>query len=113
MNMKQAMFPRSSANGFDHGRGGREVGARVENKVQSMKSNQGRTQTSGDMAYGRTGGYECSSRDWLVYLTKCLIGHPVQVHVKNGSIYTEIFHATKSEAENDFGMINYLILDSS
>ncbi|KAK5792466.1 hypothetical protein PVK06_033580 [Gossypium arboreum] len=71
--------------------------------VQSGKSNQGRPQTSGALPGGRTGGYESSSRDRVVYLTTCLIGHPVEVHVKNGSIYTGIFHAT--DAEKDFGII--------
>ncbi|KAK8664441.1 hypothetical protein V6N13_084232 [Hibiscus sabdariffa] len=71
MSMQQGMLSKSSANGFCHQRGDREVGAGVENKVQSGKSNQGRMQTS--------------------------------VHVKDGSIYTGIFHAT--DAENDFGII--------
>ncbi|KAH1048243.1 hypothetical protein J1N35_039027 [Gossypium stocksii] len=57
----------------------------------------------GKLPGGRTGGYESSSRDRVVYLTTCLIGHPVEVHVKNGSIYTGIFHAT--DAEKDFGII--------
>ncbi|TYJ13523.1 hypothetical protein E1A91_A10G057700v1, partial [Gossypium mustelinum] len=94
---------KSSANGFGRRRGDREVGARLENMVQSGKSNQGRPQTSGALPGGRTGGYESSSRDRVVYLTTCLIGHPVEVHVKNGSIYTGIFHAT--DAEKDFGII--------
>ncbi|MBA0748878.1 hypothetical protein Gogos_002857 [Gossypium gossypioides] len=101
--MQQAMVPKSSANGFGRRRGDREVGARLENMVQSGKSNQGRPQTSGELPGGRTGGYESSSRDRVVYLTTCLIGHPVEVHVKNGSIYTGIFHAT--DAEKDFGAI--------
>ncbi|TYI05053.1 hypothetical protein ES332_A10G060700v1 [Gossypium tomentosum] len=94
---------KSSANGFGRRRGDREVGARLENMVQSGKSNQGRPQTSGALPGGRTGGYESSSRDRVVYLTTCLIGHPVEVHVKNGSSYTGIFHAT--DAEKDFGII--------
>ncbi|XVF74347.1 hypothetical protein PTKIN_Ptkin13bG0103100 [Pterospermum kingtungense] len=101
MNMQQVVLPRSSANGFGRRRGDREVGPRLENKVQSGKSNQGRMQTA--VAGLKTGGYESSSRDRLVYLTTCLIGHPVEVHVKNGSIYTGIFHAT--DAEKDFGII--------
>ncbi|KAL4387858.1 hypothetical protein GQ457_09G005050 [Hibiscus cannabinus] len=103
MSLQQGMLPKSSANGFCHQRGDREVGAGVENKVHSGKSNQGRMQTSGELAGGRTEGCESSSRDRLVYLTTCLIGHPVEVHVKDGSIYTGIFHAT--DAENDFGII--------
>ncbi|KAL4369341.1 hypothetical protein GQ457_05G035320 [Hibiscus cannabinus] len=103
MNTQQALLPKSSANGFSRRRGDREGGARLENKVQSGKSNQGRIQTTGAVAGGTTGGYESSSRDRLVYLTTCLIGHTVEVHVKNGSIYTGIFHAT--DAEKDFGVI--------
>ncbi|XWS20097.1 hypothetical protein CRYUN_Cryun31cG0071800 [Craigia yunnanensis] len=103
MNVQQVVLPKSSANGFGHRRGDREVGARLENKVQSGKSNQGRTQTTGALPGGKTGGYESSSHDRLVYLTTCLIGHPVEVHVKNGSIYSGIFHAT--DAEKEFGII--------
>ncbi|XVF25190.1 hypothetical protein REPUB_Repub13aG0192000 [Reevesia pubescens] len=103
MNTQQVALPKSSANGFGRRRGDREVGTRLENKLQSGKSNQGRIQTTGAMAGGKTGGYESSSRDRLVYLTTCLIGHPVEVHVKSGSIYTGIFHAT--DAEKDFGII--------
>ncbi|OMO70605.1 hypothetical protein CCACVL1_18764 [Corchorus capsularis] len=101
MNMQQVVLPKSSANGFGRRRGDREVGARVDNKVQSGKSNQGRIQNT--VPGGKTGAYESSSRDRLVYLTTCLIGHLVEVHVKNGSIYTGIFHAT--DAEKDFGII--------
>ncbi|GMJ14227.1 CTC-interacting domain 4 [Hibiscus trionum] len=103
MNTQQVLLPKSSANGFSRRRGDREGGARLENKVQSGKSNQGRIQTTGAVAGGKTGGSESSSRDRLVYLTTCLIGHTVEVHVKNGSIYTGIFHAT--DAEKDFGII--------
>ncbi|TYI85663.1 hypothetical protein E1A91_D04G011100v1 [Gossypium mustelinum] len=103
MNMQQVVFPKSSANGFGRQRGDREVGARLENKMQLGKSNQGRIQTTGALAVGKTVGNESFSRDRLVYLTTCLIGHPVEVHVKSGSIYTGIFHAT--DAENDFGII--------
>ncbi|KAK6284335.1 hypothetical protein POUND7_003287 [Theobroma cacao] len=103
MNMQQVVLPKSSANGFGRRRVDREVGARLENKGQSGKSNQGRMQTTGALAGGKTGGYESSCRDRLVYLTTCLIGHPVEVHVKSGSIYTGIFHAT--DAEKDFGII--------
>ncbi|XP_039016284.1 polyadenylate-binding protein-interacting protein 4-like [Hibiscus syriacus] len=88
MNIQQALLPKSSANGFARRRGDREGGARLENKVQSGKSNQGRIQTTGAVTGGKSGGNESSSRDRLVYLTTCLIGHMVEVHVKNGSVYT-------------------------
>ncbi|GMI72369.1 CTC-interacting domain 4 [Hibiscus trionum] len=103
MNIQQALLPKSSSNGFARRRGDREGGVRLENKVQSGKSNQGRIQTTGAVAGGKIGGYESSSRDRLVYLTTCLIGHMVEVQVKNGSVYTGIFHAT--DAEKDFGII--------
>lgn len=50
----------------------------------------------------RSAGPESPSRDRLVYLTACLIGHHVEVQVKNGSVYSGIFHATN--ADKDFGM---------
>ncbi|XP_039070369.1 polyadenylate-binding protein-interacting protein 3-like isoform X1 [Hibiscus syriacus] len=103
MNIQQALLPKSSANGFPRRRGDREGGARLENKLQSGKPNQGRIQATGAVAGGKAGGYKSSSRDRLVFLTTCLIGHMVEVHVKNGSIYTGIFHAT--DAEKDFGII--------
>ncbi|KAA3478459.1 polyadenylate-binding protein-interacting protein 3-like isoform X1 [Gossypium australe] len=103
MNIQQALLPKSSSNGFARRRGDREGGARLESKVQSGKSNQGRIQATGSLSGGKTGGYESSSRDRLVYMTTCLIGHMVEVHVKNGSIYSGIFHAT--DAEKDFGIV--------
>ncbi|TYI24359.1 hypothetical protein ES332_A06G228900v1 [Gossypium tomentosum] len=103
MNIPQALLPKSSSNGFARRRGDREGGARLESKVQSGKSNQGRIQATGSLSGGKTGGYESSSRDRLVYMTTCLIGHMVEVHLKNGSIYSGIFHAT--DAEKDFGIV--------
>ncbi|XP_022715224.1 polyadenylate-binding protein-interacting protein 3-like isoform X2 [Durio zibethinus] len=47
MNMQQVVLPKTSANGFGRRRGDREVGTRLENKMQSGKSNQGRIQTTG------------------------------------------------------------------
>lgn len=47
-------------------------------------------------------GYESPSRERLVYLTTCLIGHQVEVQVLDGSVFSGIFHATN--AERDFGM---------
>ncbi|XP_056842003.1 uncharacterized protein LOC108862772 isoform X2 [Raphanus sativus] len=43
------------------------------------------------------------SRDSLVYLTTCMIGHLVEVHLKNGSVYSGIFHA--ADVEKDFGIV--------
>ncbi|GLT49703.1 hypothetical protein SLA2020_232420 [Shorea laevis] len=98
MNLQQAPLPKSYANGFGRRRGGdRDVGAKLENKLQSGKSNPERIPNS---AGGKVGG---PSHDRLVYLATCLIGHTVEVHVKNGSIFTGIFHAT--DAERDFGIV--------
>lgn len=36
-----------------------------------------------------------------MYLTTCKIGHHVEVHLKNGSVYSGIFHAV--DVENNFG----------
>jgi len=51
---------------------------------------------------GSIGGEsESLSRDRLVYLTTCLIGHHVEVQVTNGSVFSGIFHA--SNADGVFG----------
>lgn len=62
------------------------------------------------MTGSKFGGYVSPSRDRIVYVTTCLIGHHVEVQVKDGSVYTGIFHATNSD--KDFGMmlLNYLFL---
>lgn len=78
MNLQQAVPPRSSANGL--------------NKM-----------TTAGYPTGDKGGGDDLSREWLVYLTSCLIGHPVEVQVADGSVYSGIFHATN--AESDFGVI--------
>lgn len=57
---------------------------------------------TGAVTGSRGDNYESPSRDRLVYLTTCLIGHQVEVQVKNGSIYSGIFHATNTD--KDFGM---------
>ncbi|XP_023761931.1 polyadenylate-binding protein-interacting protein 3 [Lactuca sativa] len=95
MNPQQVAQPRSSANGFARRRGEKETGTRVDNKSQPGKSNFNRMTTSG--------GVESPSRDRLVYITTCLIGHQVEVQVIDGSVFSGIFHATN--AEKDFGII--------
>jgi len=49
--------------------------------------------------------YGSPSHDRLVYLTSCLIGQHVEAQVKNGSIYSGIFHATNTD--KDYGMFCY------
>ncbi|XP_009372375.2 polyadenylate-binding protein-interacting protein 3 isoform X1 [Pyrus x bretschneideri] len=97
MNAQQAPHHKSSANGFGRRRGEREGGPRVENKSKSGAENHSRLTSS------KSGNSESPSRDRLVYMTTCLIGHNVEVQVKNGSVYYGIFHATN--AEKDFGII--------
>ncbi|TQD92863.1 hypothetical protein C1H46_021533 [Malus baccata] len=97
MNAQQPPHHKSSANGFGRRRGEREGGPRVENKSKSGAENHSR------LTSNKSGNSESPSRDRLVYMTTCLIGHNVEVQVKNGSVYSGIFHATN--AEKDFGII--------
>lgn len=55
---------------------------------------------------GKGGAYQSLSRDRLIYLSTCLIGHQVEVQVMDGSVFSGILHATN--AEKDFGMIEKL-----
>ncbi|KAJ6696151.1 ATAXIN-2-like protein [Salix koriyanagi] len=97
MNSQQAMQPRSSANGFGHRRAERDWGTRFENKVQSGKSHTNRSSNAGAM--GKAGVYESPLRDRLIYLTTCLIGHLVEVQLKNGSVYSGTCYTTNVEKE--------------
>lgn len=127
MNLQQVAQPRSFANGFGRRRGEREMGSRQDNKLQSGKSNPSRLPNAGEnlifffvscwffiltvifagvFTGSKGAGYEGPSRDRLVYLTTCLIGHHVEVQVKNGSVFSGIFHATN--ADKDFGMIQVI-----
>lgn len=56
----------------------------------------------GAVTGSKGGNYENPSHDRLVYVTTCLVGHQVEVHLKNGSTYSGVFHATNTE--KDFGM---------
>ncbi|XP_024979292.1 polyadenylate-binding protein-interacting protein 3-like isoform X2 [Cynara cardunculus var. scolymus] len=102
MNPQQVAQSRSSANGFTRRRGEKEMGTRVENKSQPGKSNFNRMMTAG-LQTGNKVGVESPSRERLVYMTTCLIGHQVEVQVTDGSVFSGIFHATN--AEKDFGII--------
>ncbi|XP_058005075.1 polyadenylate-binding protein-interacting protein 3 isoform X3 [Hevea brasiliensis] len=94
MSLQQAAQPKAYANGFGRRRAEREGGARLENKLQSGKSSANRS-----MVGTKVGIYESPSRDRLVYLSTCLIGHPVEVHLKNGSIYSGTCYTTNVEKE--------------
>ncbi|XP_042510204.1 polyadenylate-binding protein-interacting protein 4-like isoform X2 [Macadamia integrifolia] len=103
MSLQQVVQPRPSANGFGRRRVERDMGSRQDSKPQSGKSNLNSFTFSGAPNGSKVGGYESPSRDRLIYLTTCLIGHHVEVQVKSGSIFSGIFHATN--AEKDFGVI--------
>lgn len=50
-----------------------------------------------------------SLNDALLFTTMCIIGLPVDVHVKDGSIYSGIFHT--AYVENDYGTLAVFPLD--
>uniref|UniRef100_A0A5B7ASW3 Putative polyadenylate-binding protein-interacting protein 4 isoform X1 n=1 Tax=Davidia involucrata TaxID=16924 RepID=A0A5B7ASW3_DAVIN len=102
MNLQQVVQPRSS-NGFVRRRVEREIGTRLDNKSQSGKTIPSRLTNTGVLSGSKGGVYESPSRERLVYITTCLIGHHVEVQMKNGFVYSGIFHAT--DAERDFGII--------
>ncbi|KAF7123358.1 hypothetical protein RHSIM_Rhsim12G0208900 [Rhododendron simsii] len=99
MNLQQVAQPRSSSNGY----GRRRTERGPEHKLQSGKTNLRRPTNAGVQAGNKGSGYGSLSRERLVYLTTCLIGHNVEVQVKDGSLISGIFHATN--AEKDFGII--------
>ncbi|XP_021648996.2 polyadenylate-binding protein-interacting protein 3 isoform X4 [Hevea brasiliensis] len=94
MSLQQGSQPKFYANGVGRRRAEREGGARLDNKLQSGKSNSNRS-----MVGAKVGVYESPSRDRLVYLLTCLIGHPVEVHLKNGCICSGTYYTTNVEKE--------------
>ncbi|KAL1829285.1 hypothetical protein ACET3Z_007697 [Daucus carota] len=102
MNMQQAVPPRS-VNGIGRRRGEKEPGNRFDNKLSTGKINSGRLTASGVLGSDKRIGNESPSRERLVYLTTCLIGHHVEIQVIDGSVFSGIFHATN--ADKDFGII--------
>ncbi|CAI8607939.1 unnamed protein product [Vicia faba] len=102
MNLQQVGQPKSS-NGYGRRKSEKDGASKSDNKIPLGKSNAGRLASTGAVASSKGGSYESPSRDRLVYLTACLIGQQVEVQVKNGSIYSGIFHATNTE--KDFGII--------
>ncbi|OVA08378.1 LsmAD domain [Macleaya cordata] len=103
MSLQQVAQPKPSANGFGRRRVERDAGTRLGSNFPSGKQNPGMVSGGGLLNGSKEGGHEGPSRDRLVYLATCLIGHRVEVQVKNGSIFSGIFHAMN--AENDFGII--------
>ncbi|KAL1559158.1 Polyadenylate-binding protein-interacting protein 3, variant 2 [Salvia divinorum] len=107
MNMQQVVQPRSSSNGYGRRKVEKDPAARSDSKFQTGKANYSRTN------FGKGGVHEPPSRDRLIYLTACLIGHQVEVHVMDGSVFSGIFHATNAD---DFGIVlkmAHLIKDGS
>ncbi|KAL5208013.1 hypothetical protein ABZP36_032448 [Zizania latifolia] len=97
---QQIVPPRASANGFPHRKLDREGSGRQDSKTQLLMSSSGGFSIS---EIGDKLGHGCPSRDRLIYVMTQLIGHHVDVHVKNGSIISGIFHATNSD--KDFGIV--------
>ncbi|KAK8953724.1 hypothetical protein KSP40_PGU001266 [Platanthera guangdongensis] len=84
---------RTSSNGFNRRRFDRDNGARMENKMAPP----GNT-VNGGKAVPATS----FSRDRLLYVSSCLIGLHVEVHVKNGSVFSGIFCSVNAK---DFGIV--------
>ncbi|TKY64293.1 Polyadenylate-binding protein-interacting protein 4 [Spatholobus suberectus] len=103
MNLQQIGHPKSS-NGYGRRKSEKEGATKSDNKIPSGKSNaSSRLATTGVVTGNKGGSYGSPSHDRLVYLTTCLIGQHVEVQVKNGFIYSGIFHATNTD--KDFGII--------
>ncbi|XP_072970705.1 polyadenylate-binding protein-interacting protein 3-like [Typha angustifolia] len=103
MNSQQAVPPRSSANGFSRRRVDRELGERTENKMNCTKSTSSGFGNAGLSSGSKVGGCTGPSHDRLIYVMMHLIGHRVEVHVKNGSVISGIFHA--ADVDKDFGIV--------
>lgn len=101
MSRQQQHAPlRTSANGAPHRKLDREGSGRHDSKSHLMRS------SSGGFTSAENGGklgHTNPSRDRLVYVMTQFIGHHVDVHVKNGSIISGIFHATNTD--KDFGIV--------
>ncbi|CAJ1950835.1 unnamed protein product [Sphenostylis stenocarpa] len=103
MDLQQIGQPKSS-NGYGRWKFEKEVATKSDNRIPSGKSNASSRLASTGVVTGNKGGsYGSPSHDRLVYLTTCLIGQHVEVQVKNGSIYSGIFHATNTD--KDYGII--------
>ncbi|KAJ6845053.1 polyadenylate-binding protein-interacting protein 4 isoform X3 [Iris pallida] len=95
MNLQHNIQPRSSINLSGRRRVDRETGPRLDTRMHSAKPVSGNFSSSGGVAN--------PSRDRLIYVMTSLIGLPVDVHIRNGSTISGIFHATN--AEKDFGIV--------
>ncbi|RRT71117.1 hypothetical protein B296_00026969 [Ensete ventricosum] len=97
MNLQRGM---TFANGYSTRRVDTMMGTRTENKTQARKSASPNFVSANGTRVGRP---TSPSRDRLIYVLTCLVGHHVEVHVKNGSIISGIFHATN--ADGDFEIV--------
>lgn len=101
MSRQQQHAPlRTPANGSPHRKLDREGSGRHDSKSNLMRS------SSGGFTNAENGGklgHSSPSRDRLVYVMTQVIGHHVDVHVKNGSVISGIFHATNTD--KDFGIV--------
>ncbi|WOL14204.1 polyadenylate-binding protein-interacting protein 4-like [Canna indica] len=90
---------RPSTNGYSRRRVDPMLGSRTE-RAQSRKSVSPNFGSANGVKAGRI---TSPSRDRLIYVLSCLVGRHVEVHVKNGSIISGIFHATN--ADRDFEIV--------
>ncbi|XP_010480009.1 PREDICTED: polyadenylate-binding protein-interacting protein 3-like isoform X1 [Camelina sativa] len=90
--MKPGLHSSSSSNGFPHRMVDNEPGV---NKAHPSVNN---TENGWE-----AGSVDTPSHELLLYFTTCKIGHQVEVHLKNGTVYSGIFHA--ANVEKDFGII--------
>ncbi|KAL6634333.1 hypothetical protein ACP70R_027004 [Stipagrostis hirtigluma subsp. patula] len=96
----QTVPSRTTANGLPHRKLDREGSGKHDSKTHLIKS------PSGGFSSAENGsklGHASHSRDRLIYVLTQLIGHYVDVHVKNGSVISGIFHATNTD--KDFGVV--------
>ncbi|KAF8090966.1 hypothetical protein N665_0460s0009 [Sinapis alba] len=87
----------SLSNGYPYRRVEHEAG--MMNKAQPTKPRT--VKKNGGKA--KAGGVDVSSRDPFEYLATCHIGHHVEVHLIDGSVYSGVFHA--ADVENNFGIV--------
>ncbi|KAH7851631.1 hypothetical protein Vadar_014527 [Vaccinium darrowii] len=91
MKLQEAIQPRSLANGYGRRKVEKESVNRTGHKSQSGKTDLSRQTSAGVLAGSNSGDYGSPSRERLVYLTTCLIGHRVEVQVTDGSLCSGIY----------------------
>ncbi|CAN7083703.1 unnamed protein product [Brassica oleracea var. botrytis] len=76
---------------------------RVEHQAGGMNKAQQMKQHTLKKNGGKAGTVDISSRYPFEYLAACHIGHRVEVHLKDGSVYGAVFHA--ADVDNSFGIV--------